>query len=489
MSVRTKLLAVILAVNGLLLGVVLFLYMGEQSVEVSNDSARTDLIQTAFDPDQGTATKVDRLLADLRASGQFAHIWLWEEPGSVWRFEDYFAKPRGAQIQGARRDRILWIAGTLVEEGRRVFSDREGLLAVRPSERRTSRGQQRVEYMVVAASAPPPSPRTVYFVVMGGTLLMSVLLYWLLTRWVMRPLTEMATAAQHMAEGDFHVRVEPRPGLDELARTTTAFNRMAEEISEYQGHLEDRVLTALSRVKKAEQHLTIAQRLASSGKLAAGLAHEINNPVGGMKNALRGLARGDLEPEKTKLYLELIEDGLTRVESTVKTFLSFTPRSPQPERTDLRGVAERSAALAAHRLEQRGASLALSLPEPREAMVFGDPGELQQVVLNLLLNAADAVEAGAGQVTLAVRAEETIVEVRVSDNGSGMSPEAQQQCFDMFFTTKEVGEGTGMGLAVVHNIVSNHGGRIDVSSREGEGTTFRVVLPADPGEAPPDEDS
>jgi signal transduction histidine kinase len=125
------------------------------------------------------------------------------------------------------------------------------------------------------------------------------------------------------------------------------------------------------------------------------------------------------------------------------------------------------------------------LPEPGVAVVFGDPHELQQVALNLLLNAADAVpgasgrdrEVGEGRVEVEVTTEGEQAVLRVTDDGVGMTPEVQAQCFDLFFTTKEVGEGTGLGLAVVHNIVSNHGGRIELESAPGRGTTFRVVLP------------
>jgi two-component system NtrC family sensor kinase len=241
------------------------------------------------------------------------------------------------------------------------------------------------------------------------------------------------------------------------------------------------VLSSLERIRKTEQHLAIAQRLAATGKLASGIAHEINNPLGGMRSAARALLRGDLPPEKTTQYLDLILDGLARIEETVKKFLSFTPRRVEPRPTDLADVARKAAALARHRLEKCGVRYGEDLPAPGTARVFGDPHELQQVALNLLLNAADAT-AGAkdARVDLRVRSRGEEVSLEVVDNGVGLSPEDQRCCFDLFFTTKSAGEGSGLGLAVAHTIVTNHGGRIEVESEVGKGATFRVVLPAEP---------
>jgi signal transduction histidine kinase len=301
---------------------------------------------------------------------------------------------------------------------------------------------------------------------------------------VIHPLERLSAVADRIAVGDYSSAADEPGGGDEVGRTMRALSRMSTEIAEYQGQLEDRVLSALGRIKKAEKHLTIAQRLAATGKLASGLAHEINNPLGGMKNAVRSLSRGDLDPERTTLYLDLITDGLARVEQTVKKFLTFTPRHVEPLPTDLSEVAEKSVALALHTLEKKRIQVETSFAEAGRSVVFGDPYELQQVALNLVLNAADAVaDGGEGHIHVSVARQGEEVVLRVQDNGSGMSAEDQDRCFDMFFTTKPVGEGSGMGLAVVHNIVTNHGGRIELASVPGEGATFQVFLPAEGGGA------
>jgi signal transduction histidine kinase len=330
------------------------------------------------------------------------------------------------------------------------------------------------------------APRTLWLV-LAGVALVTVVAWALLSRLVVRPLKDLAAAADRMAGGDVAARVAASGQGDEIDRTAQAFNRMAREVGEQQGQLESRVMEALDRIKKAERHLVIAQRLAATGKLASGIAHEINNPLGGLRNAVRALARGDLEPAKTAEYLSLVQDGLARLEDTVKKVLAFTPRSVKPRRTDLADVARKAIALARHRLERKGIELVEAIPEDGRVWVFGDPHELQQVALNLILNAADAIPerasggqglgAGPGRVEVEVREDGESVLLRVTDDGIGMSPEVQAQAFDLFFTTKEVGEGTGLGLAIVHNIVTNHGGRIEVESAPGQGATFRVVLP------------
>jgi len=167
--------------------------------------------------------------------------------------------------------------------------------------------------------------------------------------------------------------------------------------------------------------------------------------------------------------------------------LQFTPRKPDPRRTDLADVARKAASLARHRMEKRAIRFVERIPAGEPVTVFGDPHELAQVALNLLLNAADAVPErgegggprppGRGVVEIEVGTEGDQAFLAVKDDETGMTPEVEARCFDLFFTTKEIGEGTGLGLAVVHNIVTNHGGRIDLETAPGKGTTFRVWLP------------
>ncbi|MGH7362453.1 MAG: sensor histidine kinase [Candidatus Methylomirabilales bacterium] len=244
---------------------------------------------------------------------------------------------------------------------------------------------------------------------------------------------------------------------------------------------------------KQSQHLLVRQeKLASLGRLAAGLAHELNNPlssVAGFAEALQRRAGGEGvadQPGATEFqeYLTMIQAEVSRAAAIVRRLLDFArQREPAFGPIDLQGVVaeavsfvERQASLANQRITVA--------PFPEAYEVLGDPQMLQQVFLNLLTNALDAIE-GDGEIRIAARRQEEAVgrglgraSVAVSDNGSGISPENLARVFDPFFTTKEVGKGTGLGLAICQSIVEQHGGTIEVQSEGlGKGTVVTVRLP------------
>lgn len=483
MSLRTKLLAVVVGLYGLtLLLVLVFLLRAENATP---PSALAYLLHPRL-------SQVEANLA--RWDAHVDRVWLVEErtlvrlnhdslPSSDDYYQVYDARAWFRAPPSARPDPL--------PEGPLTAPAVEAWQRARGSEGRLALGDRVVSMLELSTDArsrlgivaevrdPGRRARVVYLIMLGGLLLLGLVVYGLLSRLVVTPLARLTEAAGRMAGGANDVRLAEDGRRDELGQTTRAFNRMASEIAEYQQHLETRVLAALSQIKTAERHLAVAQRLAATGTLAAGIAHEINNPLGGMKNAVRALLRGDLSAEKTGEYLELVGDGLARIEETVKKVLSFTPRRVEPRPVDLTDVARKALALARHRIERKAIRVEGHAPAEGEARVFGDPLELQQVALNLLLNAADAIDERTGgriEVRVFPRDAHEVV-LSVSDTGSGMTPEEQARCFDLFFTTKPAGEGTGLGLSVVHNIVTNHGGRVEVESVKGTGTTFRVVLP------------
>lgn len=497
MSIRTKLLAATVGLNGAILILALYLFIQSEKGTGIPYQARAELMRiSALEAEGIEASKdaVQRIVLQQSRSAVWKHVYVvlntsgaTKNTVEIWAAADFYATPkRGPQLaDDDQLERVRRDYQDMRNIGYVYSDDATAVVAVEPGHKFAENPRQ--SYAILAyPKEVATGARTLYLFMIGGVIVLTAVLFLLVSKLVVHPLRDLASAAEQIAGGDYNVQLQPRGGADELARTIGAFNRMAREIAEYQGHLEDRVLSALTRIKKAEQHLVIAQRLAATGKLAAGLAHEINNPLGGMKNAVRSLARGDLPPEKTDQYLDLINDGLGRVEQTVKQFLTFTPRKVEPKHADLVAVAQKALALAEHRIARREITLSTQFPEDARATVYGDAHELQQVTLNLLLNAADAIpENRGGHIELAVRADGDEVVLSVADDGSGMSPEDQDRCFDMFFTTKVVGEGTGLGLAVVHNIVTNHGGRIEVQSTLGEGSVFRIHLPLDAPAAEP----
>ncbi len=318
--------------------------------------------------------------------------------------------------------------------------------------------------------------RSIYILLCAGTLLLTLGIYLVLSRLVLRPLEELARASQEVADGQPPQPVRRPRGHDEIAHLVDNFNHMSREVYEYQQHLEERVLVALRRVTAAESRLVVAQRLAATGTLAAGFAHEINNPLGGILNALRRLREGELKPERREEYFDLVLDGLDRIRTIVDRILHFTPSTREPAEIVVADVCERAVALASHRAEKQGAELVL---EPGEAVegVVGDAQELTQALLNLILNAVDAVPEG-GRVTVRTRpGRGSAVVIEVEDNGEGMDEETRRRCVDFFFSTKPEGEGTGLGLAIVQHIVTDHGGSLDIESERGRGTVVRIGLP------------
>jgi signal transduction histidine kinase len=318
----------------------------------------------------------------------------------------------------------------------------------------------------------------VYIVFLVGLVLITVVIYILLSRSVIRPIERLEKAAQRVAAGDYSRPVLPAGRNDEIDTLIEAFNAMMLEVGSYRRNLVSQAEDARKQAKAAEKNLVIAQRLASTGKLASGIAHEVNNPLGGMLNAARRLLR-EPRPGQAKQdeYVELIIDGLLRIQETVKKILRFTPHQVAPQLVDIDTVLRRAISLASHRIEQEETKLVAEVPA--EGAVFGDPFELQQVFLNLLINSLDAVaEKGVpGLIEIHGRVEGRELLISVRDNGIGMSEEQISQAFDFFYTTKDVGEGTGLGLSISHNVIQNHGGRIEIESKEGEGTTMTVVLP------------
>jgi signal transduction histidine kinase len=226
------------------------------------------------------------------------------------------------------------------------------------------------------------------------------------------------------------------------------------------------------------------RRLAAMGELAAGIAHEINNPLGGLQNAVARLRAGDLEPEREARYFGLLERGLERIGRTVRQLLRFTPRALEHAPVDLLDVANDAADLVRHRAERQGVELALDAATgPGTALCHGARNELGQAVLNLLVNALDALEDGGTRdpsgprIAIEIGTLADRVELRVADNGPGVAAGEIAKLSDLFYSTKEVGRGSGLGLSLVHNAIRAHGGEVELESLPGRGFTVLIRLP------------
>jgi len=229
--------------------------------------------------------------------------------------------------------------------------------------------------------------------------------------------------------------------------------------------------------KQLERQVLNAEKLASVGKLAAGVAHEINNPLGGILNCIYNLRKGTLSPAREREYLESMEDGLRRVQKIVRQLLDFSQQyDPELSPTEVNSVIERVLTLTNYAFEGTGVDLHRELARDLPPLM-ADRHMIEQVLTNLILNAVQAIR-GDGVVTVRSGTDGPWCTIEVEDTGCGIPPDVLPKVFDPFFTTRSQGEGTGLGLSVSLGIVERHGGQIAVKSQVGEGTTFTVRLPA-----------
>jgi signal transduction histidine kinase len=314
--------------------------------------------------------------------------------------------------------------------------------------------QERIQKAIVNVSILP-------FAFLGIFLLLMLLVIKLVSLGLLRPLNVLQTTIQSVAKGNYSPTSYEGLQTDEMHNLIGAFNRMAQELEANQ------------------EHLVQARKMGALGTFTAGIAHEINNPLNNIsltaETYLEEYAGGMDDEAK-----ELIHDILTQSERAceiVKNLLDFS-RTERPERAslDAREIVRSTVALVKNQIMLAGIRLEIEIPEALPP-VRGTIRSLQQVFMNLLLNAIQAMPDG-GNITISVAAERSnFVRFDIRDTGVGMKPETLEHIFDPFFTTKSVGHGTGLGLAVTYSIVKRHGGRIEAKSEIGKGTVFTIFLP------------
>lgn len=314
-----------------------------------------------------------------------------------------------------------------------------------------------------------------------GIILVVGLLYLALKRLILDPLDELIEATHRLSRGETP-GLRPMSRTDEVGRLAQAFNSMADEIMEARKGLEDRVREATEEISRTQKELAFAERLAATGRLAAGVAHEINNPLGGVMNALARLRRGGIPEERRQEYFDLCDNGLKRIQDTVRRILDFSRKRPEVREVSVATALRQSLELAGHLVSQAGIRIEDRIDDRTTAAaghlaVKADAGDLQHVFLNLIVNAVDAMPGG-GTLTIGASRSLRWVVVEIVDTGVGMTLDELSASFEYFHTTKPVGKGTGLGLSIAHHIVAAYGGALTLNSRKGEGTKATVELPA-----------
>ena len=318
--------------------------------------------------------------------------------------------------------------------------------------------------------------------------LLSVVFIWVV---VHKPVRELMAGTEKVAQGNLDYRLPVRSG-DELGTLAASFNKMTadladahKELTAWTQTLEDRVEDKTAELQRAQTILVASEKMAALGKLAATVAHEVNNPLSGIltyaRLTLKTLEKNDLSPAARAEMIEqlgIITRESRRCGEILRNLLTFARQAPpHREPQQLNTLVERALTLVHHQLDLQAVELNKRLAE-NLPLIFCDAGQVQQVVLSLLVNATEAMPHG-GRLEVATEfdAKADAARVQVKDNGVGIPPEVLPHIFEPFFTTKESQQRTGLGLAVARSIAEQHGGAIAARSTPGEGTEFVLTLP------------
>jgi two-component system NtrC family sensor kinase len=319
----------------------------------------------------------------------------------------------------------------------------------------------------VRIALPAPAPTTVVLrrsgwvllaLALADALLVLALGYLVLTQTVVRPLQNVQRATTRVAGGDWEQVVE-QTGSREVSALAAAFNQMTASLA------------------AQREQLIRTEKLASVGQLAAGVAHEIGNPLAailGFVDILRSSVEQPLTPTDTRDMLDRVKAETQRIHRTIEDLLAYSrPSREEAQPTDPLKILQASQGLLEPQKRFRGVRVVTEAKDWPKVVV--SPGRLQQVFVNLLLNAADAME-GEGTVTVSCQHVDRRVLIAFHDTGPGVPAELRRKIFDPFFTTKPPGQGTGLGLAISRSILETFGGGLDLVA-EGPGATFVVSLP------------
>ncbi|MDP3276166.1 MAG: ATP-binding protein [Deltaproteobacteria bacterium] len=289
-----------------------------------------------------------------------------------------------------------------------------------------------------------------------------------------RPVRRLVLHARRVGSGDLSARISLE-SQDELGELATELNAMCEQLE-----------SAEAARRSIEQRLEHADRLATVGRLAAGIAHELGTPLNVISQRAQMILAGEVKGDKILDKVKIVAEQADRMTVIIRQLLDFARRrDPQPRRCDLRPIVREAASLLAPLAQKKQVAIETVLGSDA-AMVSVDEGQLQQVLTNLIVNGIDAMPTGG---TLTVRVDQVVAKpteggdavacarVVIQDEGEGIGAEVLDRVFEPFFTTKPVGIGTGLGLSVAYGLVREHGGWITVESAEGVGTQFAVYLP------------
>jgi len=347
----------------------------------------------------------------------------------------------------------------------------------------------------------------------------------LLSRVIVNPIKNLVNVVGKIRDGDFNQKIDIS-AKNEIGQLMRSFNQMAEKLGENKRRLEDHIRSlenANQRLQRAQEDLLISEKLASIGRLAAGVAHEVGNPLGAILGYTKILQEGMESREEEVSYLKRVENEIDRINNIMRGLLDFSrPTKFEIQEVDVNSTITNTISLVSHQKDFKQIEVKLDL-EQNLPPVTADEAQLQQVLINVFLNSADAMPDGG---TLSVKAEETVVSrgtegefeaifprrrksdpetsdyshlrkfkplpliydkysegdrlvrIKISDTGCGIKKADLQKIFDPFFTTKPPDKGSGLGLSISLRIIESFNGQIRAESQIGKGSTFTILLPS-----------
>src|SRR5690348_7286615 len=319
-------------------------------------------------------------------------------------------------------------------------------------------------FMLSTVSLQNPQKHAVLVVAGAGAVAICAVLVLALAFLIQRPMLELQEKIQQVGDGGLNVSVSFAKRNDEIGDLGRNFNRMVQQLRESHIEIERLHRTQMSR----------AEHLATLGELATGLAHEIRNPLAGIAGVIEIIGRDLPTTSPARTVVKDVRQEIARINHIVTDLLQTArPHPPKVRKSDLNTTVEHAVMLGRQQALAKAVNIALhkdpSLPE-----VEHDSDQIHQVLLNLLLNALQAIDRQ-GKVAVTLSRRDSTAVVEVTDNGRGIPAENLPNIFRPFYTTK--GDGTGLGLSLARRIVEDHHGRINVTSTVGKGTTFAVLLP------------
>lgn len=319
-------------------------------------------------------------------------------------------------------------------------------------------------FVLVTLSQENTQRNTVLVIATAGAVAICAVMIMVLAVVVHRPMTELQEKIEQVREGDLTVSVTFADRNDEIGDLGKDFNDMVRQLRESREEIQRLHRTQISR----------AEHLATLGELAAGLAHEIRNPLAGIAGVMDVIGRDLPKESPARSVLKDVRSEVVHINRIVSELLEIArPKQPEFRRADLNATAEHAVMFAKDHAASRGVEIELT-KDPEGIEIEHDAGQIHQVLLNLLLNGVQACDQG-GKVALQVAHSDDSIQLTVVDTGKGIPPEIIGNIFRPFFTTK--GNGTGLGLSLARRMVEGHGGRLEVSSWVGKGSRFVVSLP------------